>query len=163
MGHFDILGSARVATICENRFKLRSNQGEVQGEEGFETDSRFASGLLESHMIRIEKSVYSPPEPSDGKRILVMTLWPRGVSKDRVDAWMKELGTPRELIRRYKSGGMTWKEYAAAYRKSLKGKDELLRRLADESKGGTVTLLCTEKDPATCHRSLLKEAIEALQ
>ena len=112
-------------------------------------------------MIRIEKSVYSPPEKSDGRRILVMTLWPRGVSKDRVDAWMKELGTPRDLIKRYKAGKMSWKDYAAAYRRSLKGKEELLRGLANESKKGTITLLCTEKDPGSCHRSLLKETIES--
>ncbi|MGH9920029.1 MAG: DUF488 family protein, N3 subclade, partial [Nitrososphaerales archaeon] len=35
-------------------------------------------------MIKIEKSVYDKPEPSDGKRILVMKLWPRGISKDKV-------------------------------------------------------------------------------
>jgi len=114
-------------------------------------------------VIRIEKSVYSPPEKSDGKRILVMTLWPRGVSKDKVDVWVKELGTPRDLIKRYKSGEMSWKEYAAAYRRSLKGKEELLQSLANESKNGTISLLCTEKDPGSCHRSLLKEAIESLQ
>ena len=112
-------------------------------------------------MIRIEKSVYSPPEKLDGKRILVMTLWPRGVSKDKVDVWMKELGTPRDLIKRYKSGKMSWKEYAGAYRRSLKGKEELLQSLAKESRSGTITLLCTEKDPRACHRSLLKEAIES--
>ncbi len=113
-------------------------------------------------MIRIEKSVYSPPEKSDGKRVLVMTLWPRGVSKDKVDVWMKELGTPRDLIKRYKSGKMPWSEYAAAYRRSLRGKEALLEGLAKESRSGTVTLLCTEKDPNQCHRSLLKEAIDSL-
>ncbi len=112
-------------------------------------------------MIRIEKSVYSPPDPSDGKRILVMTLWPRGVSKEKVDLWIKELGTPRDLIKQYKGGKVTWDDYARAYGRSLKGKEGILRQLAAESKKGTITLLCTEKDPATCHRSLLKDAIEA--
>ena len=112
-------------------------------------------------MIRIEKSVHAPPEPSDGKRILVMTLWPRGVSKDKVDVWMKELGTPRDLIKKYKGGKMTWMDYSAEYRKSLKGKEALLKGLAEESRRGTITLLCTEKDPGACHRSLLKEAVEA--
>ena len=112
-------------------------------------------------MIKIEKSVYSPPEKSDGKRILVMTLWPRGVSKDKVDLWMKELGTPRDLITRYKAGKLNWKEYSVEYGKSLKGKESMLRGLAEEAKKGTITLLCTEKDPSTCHRSLLKLAIEA--
>ena len=111
-------------------------------------------------MIRIDKSVYAPREPSDGKRILVMTLWPRGISKDRVDTWMKELGTPRDLIKRFKGGKVSWEEFASEYKKSLRGKDHLLKMLAEESKKETITLLCTEKDPSRCHRSLLKEAIE---
>ena len=114
-------------------------------------------------MIRIDKTVYSPPDKSDGKRILVMALWPRGISKDKVDVWMKELGTPRELIKRYKSGKVTWKEYSSEYKRSLKGKEATLRSLAEEAKKGTITLLCTEKDPNTCHRSLLKAAIESIE
>lgn len=92
----------------------------------------------------------------------MMTLWPRGVSRDKIDVWMKELGTPRDLIKRYKSGKMTWAEYSRAYRESLEGKGTLLKELAAESKKSTITLLCTERDPATCHRSILKEAIESL-
>lgn len=111
-------------------------------------------------MIRVQKSVYSPPEPSDGKRILVMTLWPRGVSKDKVDVWMKELGTPRDLIRRYKAGKVPWADFESEYVESLKGKEGVLRSLAAQSKQGAITLLCTEKDPSTCHRSVLKGAIE---
>ena len=112
-------------------------------------------------MLRIEKSVYDPPEPSDGKRVLVMTLWPRGISKGKVDAWLKELGTPRELIKRYKAGEVTRAQFAIEYRRSLKGKEALLKGLAEESKHGTITLLCTERDPAVCHRSILKKAVEA--
>lgn len=111
-------------------------------------------------MIRIEKSVYSPREVSDGKRILVMTLWPRGVSKDRVDVWMSEVGTPKDLIKRYKAGRVSREQFASEYKKSLKGKEAVLKGLAEESRHGTITLLCTEKDPAACHRSVLKQAIE---
>jgi len=119
-------------------------------------------GWWSPKVIRIEKTVYSAPEKSDGKRILVMTLWPRGVSKDKVDVWMKELGTPRDLIKRYKAGKVSWKQYSAEYMKSLEGKESLLRNLAEEAEDGTITLLCTEKDPNSCHRSLLKAAIEAI-
>ena len=111
-------------------------------------------------MIKIEKSVYAPSEPSDGKRVLVMTLWPRGVPKDKVHVWMKDLGTPRDLIRRYKAGKVSWTDFKSEYLKSLKGKEGALRKLAAESKEGTITLLCTEKDPSACHRSVLKGAIE---
>lgn len=107
--------------------------------------------------------LFRKPEPSDGKRILVMTMWPRGISKEKVDIWMKDLGTPRKLIREWKGGKISWERYKVMYRRSLEGKEESLWRLAEESRKGTVTLLCTEKDPEFCHRSLLKSAIERLR
>ena len=108
------------------------------------------------------KSVYEPPEPTDGKRVLVMTIWPRGVRKDRVDEWQKDLGTPKELIHRWKGGKVTWAVFTSQYKKSLNGKEAQLRRLAEEGRKGDVTLLCTEKDAAHCHRSILKEVIERM-
>ncbi len=113
-------------------------------------------------MININKTVYDAPEPADGKRVLVMSLWPRGISKEKVDAWMKELGTPKETIKKWKTGKISWAEFAREYRRSLKGKEPLLRELSQESKHRTITLLCIEKDPTRCHRSLLKEAIESI-
>jgi uncharacterized protein YeaO (DUF488 family) len=112
-------------------------------------------------LIKIDKTVYDPPAEGDGRRVLVMTLWPRGVSKSRIDVWMKELGTPRETMKKWKSGSISWDELVKEYRKSLSGKEHVLARLAEESRNGTVTLLCVEKDLARCHRSLLKEAIES--
>jgi len=90
-----------------------------------------------------------------------MTLWPRGVPKDKVGLWLKELGTPRDLIKRFKAGRVPWNEFVTEYKESLKGKEHLLMMLAEQSRTGTVTLLCTEKDPTHCHRSILKSAIEA--
>ena len=113
-------------------------------------------------MIKIQKTVYDKPELSDGKRILVMKLWPRGISKGKVDTWMKDLGTPKELITQWKTGKISWDKFAKEYRKSLEGKEDLLRNLAQESKKGTITLLCTDKDSNLCHRSILKSAIEEL-
>jgi uncharacterized protein YeaO (DUF488 family) len=112
-------------------------------------------------MIKTEKSVYDKPEASDGKRILVMRIWPRGISKEKVDEWVKDLGTEKELMKKWKAGGMTWSEYSREYEASLKGKELLLRRLAAESRRGTVTLLCGCKDKTHCHRQLLKKAIES--
>lgn len=111
-------------------------------------------------MIRIEKSVYDRPEHSDGLRVLVMRIWPRGISKDRVDVWIKEVGTEKDLIHRWKEGKVTWGEYSRRYKASLRGKEDILRELAAKSRKGTVTLLCTDRDPSRCHRSLLKEQIE---
>ena len=111
-------------------------------------------------MIRTDKTVYDKPEPTDGERILVMKIWPRGVSKDKVDMWVKELGTDVELIHEWKQGKVTWSEFTKRYVKSLKGKEQLLGELASKAKKGTITLLCTDKDESRCHRSLLKKEIE---
>lgn len=111
-------------------------------------------------MIKIGKTVYDKPEKSDGKRILVMKIWPRGVSKDKIDVWMKELGTDIDLIKKWKSGSITWKEFSNQYRKSLIGKEDKLIELAKESQQGDVTLLCSDRDAEHCHRTLLAEEIE---
>ena len=72
---------------------------------------------------------------------------------------MKELGTDRDLIKKWKSGSITWKDFSSEYRKSLKGKEDKLRELAKESEQGDITLLCSDRDPRHCHRTLLAEEI----
>ena len=89
-----------------------------------------------------------------------MRLWPRGISKDRVDVWMKDLGTERELMKRWKADKVTWREFALAYTAGLRGREETLKELAAESRNGTITLLCGCRDPVRCHRHLLKQAIQ---
>ncbi|MDG6906441.1 MAG: DUF488 family protein [Nitrososphaerota archaeon] len=111
-------------------------------------------------MIKTEKTIYDKPERSDGKRILVMKIWPRGISKDKIDVWMKELGTERDLIKKWKSGKVSWAEFSKEYRKSLKGKEGLLKVLAKESQEGDITLLCSDRDAKHCHRTLLAEEIQ---
>jgi uncharacterized protein YeaO (DUF488 family) len=116
-------------------------------------------------LINISKSVYDKPEESDGERVLVMRIWPRGVSREKmkINTWMKDLGTEKDLIKKWKSGKIRWKEFANDYRKSLRGKETLLKQLAEKSTKGNVTLLCTDKDPTRCHRSLLATEIEKIQ
>jgi uncharacterized protein YeaO (DUF488 family) len=45
------------------------------------------------------KRVYDAPEPSDGTRVLVERLWPRGLAKERahIDLWLKEVAPSHEL------------------------------------------------------------------
>lgn len=114
-------------------------------------------------MIKTNKTVYDPVEKSDGKRILVMHSWPRGISKSKIDAWVKELGTDADLIHRWKEGKVSWQEFSKEYRASLKGKGDLLKKLASLAKRGTVTLLCSCKDEKHCHRHLLKKSIDKLK
>jgi uncharacterized protein YeaO (DUF488 family) len=113
--------------------------------------------------IKIEKNVYDKPEHSDGQRILVMKFWPRGVSKDMVDEWMKDLGTGGELIKKWKSGKVSWTDFKQEYKKSLRGKTEMLKDLARKSENGNITLLCTDKDSNRCHRTILANEIKKFE
>ncbi len=110
-------------------------------------------------MIRTRR-VYDPPSPDDGYRLLVMRLWPRGVKRDSVGGWEKELGPSLELLRAYRSRAIGWEAFAERYRAEMAEKPELLAELSRRARRGTVTLLCTEEDDSRCHRSLLKALLE---
>ena len=112
-------------------------------------------------MIRT-KRIYDPPSPEDGYRLLIMRLWPRGVTKAAVDGWEKDLGPSRELLTSFRAGKLTWENFAARYREEVSGKKELLGRYRDLGRRRTVTLLCGCQNEARCHRSLLKEILESV-
>ena len=110
-------------------------------------------------MIRTRR-VYDPPSPNNGERLLVARYWPRGVRKDTVDRWEKELGPSVELLRAYRDRRIRWAEFAHRYRGEMRAKPELLEELARRSRSGTVTLLCYEHDQSRCHRSLLQRMVQ---
>ena len=105
------------------------------------------------------KCIYEPAEPDDGYRILVMRFWPRGISKGKIDSWEKELGTPAELIKKWKGGSINWNQFSKQYLDSISDKGDILNKIAQIAKKQTVTLLCSCKDPAQCHRILLKQLL----
>ena len=107
------------------------------------------------------KRVYDPPSPVDGFRLLVMGIWPRGVSKATVDGWEPELGPSRELLQAYRRGGTTWDQFAERYRQEMTGRNELLARYRELGRQETLTLLCGCPDESRCHRSLLKGLLES--
>lgn len=112
-------------------------------------------------MIRL-KSIYADSEPEDGRRILVMRRWPRGIKKDRVDEWIKDLGPTPELMQAYLSKELNSAEFFERYRREIIGRRELLEEVAARAEKETITLLCWEKRDEDCHRHVLKELIEAV-
>ena len=113
-------------------------------------------------VISVQKSIYDPKSRDDGFRVLVMQYWPRGVKKQKIDAWYKDLGTSKELIKAWKAGKMTWPKFKKRYIADLekRHKQVLIHELARRAEKERVTLLCGCRDPNTCHRSILKEQIE---
>lgn len=113
-------------------------------------------------MISIEKSIYDSKSPNDGLRVLVMRYWPRGIKKDKVDIWFKDLGTSAELIKAWKFGTISWLEFRKGYLADVKDKSKraIIRELAKRAKTEKLTLLCSCRDHTRCHRAILKELIE---
>ncbi len=106
------------------------------------------------------KRIYDAASPDDGHCLLVMRMWPRGIRKEVVDEWEKELGPSRPLIDEFHKGRIDWPEFASQYQAEMAEKRELLARVREMSQKRTVTLLCSCSDDNQCHRSLLKSLIE---
>jgi uncharacterized protein YeaO (DUF488 family) len=110
-----------------------------------------------------------PREADDGYRLLICRYRPRGVRKadETWRAWCTELAPSRELHAAYygKAGPpLTWEEYRERYLAEMQPQKELIAELADLVAGGaTITLLCSSActDASHCHRTLLRELIEA--
>ena len=98
-------------------------------------------------MIRIKRT-YNPPARSDGKRVLVERLWPRGMKKEAVaaDAWLKEVAPSTALRKWFDHRVERWEEFRRRYREELEGNPDTWRPLLDMGQRGTVTLLYSAHD-----------------
>jgi len=104
------------------------------------------------------KRVYEPAAPADGTRVLIMRYWPRGIRREKVDVWLRELAPVIPLLRAYLDGKITWAQYRPRYRAGLR-RPQARAALAEVralARRGTVTLLCGCADPRRCHRTLLQ-------
>lgn len=122
------------------------------------------------------KSVQSAIEPADGLRILVARGRGRGLSSDRFDVWMPNLGPSEELRDAILAGRISWADYSRRYLKELResggvdarnqriknhGQKFTMRLLQHLAKKQNVTLLChCAEDEQHCHRHLLKAVLE---
>ena len=111
--------------------------------------------------IRV-KRVYEKPEESDGVRILVDRLWPRGLSKKEaaVDLWLKELAPSNELRLRFHHDRDRWPEFRREYLEELRGKADLLGQARSRRAGGPVTLLYAARDTERNNAVVLREALD---
>lgn len=91
------------------------------------------------------KRAYVPAERSDGYRVLIDRLWPRGVSKARarLDAWEKDIAPSRELREWYGHDPAKWPEFRKRYSSELRAAKakSVLAALARRAKRGRVTLV----------------------
>lgn len=94
------------------------------------------------------KRIYEEPKKSDGFRILVDRLWPRGMKKDQaaIDLWLKDIAPSDSLRKWFGHDPKKWPEFQKRYAKELTDKQELVDTIKKEAKRKTVTLLFGTKE-----------------
>ncbi|MGZ6391947.1 MAG: DUF488 domain-containing protein [Ktedonobacterales bacterium] len=114
-------------------------------------------------MFRLKRA-YEAVNPSDGTRVLVDRLWPRGLSKAEahVDLWLKEVAPSTELRKWYGHEPQRFDEFRRRYLVELQDEaaGQALKRLHDLARQGTVTLLVGARDSERSDGAVLLELLQ---
>ena len=94
------------------------------------------------------KRAYEPPAPSDGYRVLIDRLWPRGVEREsaRLDEWARELAPSTELRRWFGHDPARFGEFRERYLDELSAQEAKLRELRERARETTLTLVYGARD-----------------
>jgi uncharacterized protein YeaO (DUF488 family) len=105
------------------------------------------------------KRVYAQPDKSDGIRILVDRLWPRGLTKEKAaaDLWLKEIAPSTELRKWFGHEPAKWPAFKKRYQAELTHNEAQVALLKEQLKTGPVTLLYGAKDEEHNEAVVLKE------
>jgi uncharacterized protein YeaO (DUF488 family) len=97
--------------------------------------------------VRIRRA-YEPADPSDGYRVLIDRLWPRGISREtaHLDEWARDLAPSSELRRWFGHDPARFDEFRKRYVRELGAHEELLRELGGRAREGTLTLVYAARD-----------------
>jgi uncharacterized protein YeaO (DUF488 family) len=97
--------------------------------------------------VRVKRA-YEPAAESDGYRVLVDRLWPRGVSRARLrlDSWAKDLAPSSELRAWFGHRPNRFEEFRRRYLEELRGRSARISELRRLARGGTLTLVYSARD-----------------
>jgi len=109
------------------------------------------------------KRAYEEPEPTDGMRILVDRLWPRGLSKERadIDIWLKEVAPSNELRKWFDHDPEKFGEFRHRYEAELTSEThkEALKKLRNMLSQGYVTLVFAAHDSEHSNVTVLRDVL----
>ncbi|HRO49075.1 MAG TPA: DUF488 family protein [Hyphomicrobium sp.] len=109
------------------------------------------------------KRAYAAPAGSDGTRILVDRIWPRGLRKEnaKIDLWLKDIAPSTELRRWFHEDETRWPEFQRRYRREIRGNEESLNLLEQRARTGPITLLFAAADVEHNNAVVLRGVIAA--
>ncbi|MGH3065414.1 MAG: DUF488 domain-containing protein [Gaiellaceae bacterium] len=113
--------------------------------------------------IRLKRA-YESPAASDGYRVLVDRLWPRGVSRQRslLDEWARELAPTAELRRWFGHDPDRFEEFRRRYSSELAEHESKLQELRQRAKDGTLTLVYGARDTEHNDAVVLAEVLRTV-
>jgi len=108
------------------------------------------------------KRVYEAPEPSDGFRILVDRLWPRGVPKisAHIDLWLRDIGPSTPLRKWFGHDPSRWIGFRDRYILELRNNSDAVEQIKVQVRRGLVTFVYGAKNKEHNHALVLKEYLE---
>jgi len=114
-------------------------------------------------MSIVIKRVYDPPDKDGGYRVLVDRLWPRGLTKEKVqiNEWAKDIAPTNELRKWLHQNETQWDEFQKKYIAYLRENKEKIEPLIARAQQEKVTLLYASKRQQLNKASVLKEYIES--
>ncbi len=119
-------------------------------------------------MAVVVKRVYEAASRSDGVRVLVDRLWPRGLTKAdaQLKLWLRELAPSNELRQWFHANPEAWRMFRKRYLKELVSAEasaavEKLHHLAEGKR--RVTLLYSSRNLVHNNAIVLKELLEGMK
>ena len=111
-------------------------------------------------MIKV-KRVYDKAYITDGDRILVDRLWPRGIrrSTPNIDVWIKDVAPSDELRKWFAHDPAKWKAFKEKYKKELSSNKALDKLIEYINSKDTVTFLYSTKDTEHNNAQVLLEVV----
>jgi uncharacterized protein YeaO (DUF488 family) len=112
-------------------------------------------------MIKLKRA-YDAMSRTDGTRLLVERLWPRGVSKAtlQLDAWLKEVGPSTALRKWFSHDPEKWREFRRRYFRELDSRPEAWEPIVSAARCGTVTLVYSSHDTEHNNAVALQEYLQ---
>jgi uncharacterized protein YeaO (DUF488 family) len=110
------------------------------------------------------RRVYDEPERTDGTRVLVDRVWPRGLTKAKaaLDDWCKDVAPSTELRKWYGHEPDRFADFGRRYKAELTDpkRAEALDQLRQRAKDGTLTLLTATKQPEISEAAVLASLLQ---
>ncbi len=113
------------------------------------------------------KRAYDQPSLSDGKRVLVDRLWPRGITKEEahIDYWLKNLA-PSDALRKWYHSTDNWVVFKKRYFKELctpEAAEDLMKLYELLDNSHEVTLIYSSKNTERNNATALKELLDGMK